>query len=62
MNKAATRAVESELANVRDNLYRYRHFAKPDDPVGGGPTTVADVIKALEKDERELLEALEEAT
>lgn len=59
MNDAAVRAIKSELGDVQDNLYRYRHFAKPEDLVGGGPGTVADTIKALERQERELYAALE---
>lgn len=61
MNRAAEEAIRQVLGNTQDDLYRYRHFAKPDDLVGGGPETVADVIKALEKQERQLQEALEDS-
>jgi transcriptional regulator of NAD metabolism len=60
MNDAGRKAIEHELGQVRDNLHRYRVLGRPEDPVGGGPQTVADTIKALESEEQELLAALED--
>jgi len=61
MNTAGQKAIKQVLGNLRDDLYRYRHFAKPTDLVGGGPETAADVIVALEEKERDLVDALREA-
>jgi hypothetical protein len=57
MNEAGTKAVKSALANVEDNIYRYKHFGKPDDVTGNGET-FASVVASLERERDELRAAL----
>jgi hypothetical protein len=57
MNAAGMKAIRSALANVEDNLYRYKHFGKPTDTTGNGET-FASVIAKLEAERDELRAAL----
>jgi hypothetical protein len=62
MNDAARRAVSDRLANVRDSLHRYTRLARPGDRVGGPDgLTVADMVSSLQREERQLNEALNDA-
>ena len=60
MNEAARKAISSALANVEDNLYRYKHFGKPSDRTANGET-FALVIEKLERERDELRDALLDA-
>lgn len=61
MNEAAKRAIQNELSNVEDNLYRYKHFGKPTDTTGNGET-YASIIEQLEIQRGELRDALREVS
>jgi hypothetical protein len=54
---AAERAIKSALANVEDNLYRWRNFTTPDHVTPNGER-VSDIIAALERERDELRKAL----
>lgn len=56
-NYVAIKAVERELSNIEDNLYRFEHFGKPTDLTGNGQT-YASVIEGLKQKRRELLDSL----
>jgi hypothetical protein len=58
LTAAGIEAIKAALANVEDNLYRYKHFGKPDDVTGNGET-FASVIAKLERERDELRKALE---
>ena len=61
MRDAKTVAVSTlrgTLANVEDNLYRYKNFGKPTDTTGNGET-FASVIQKLEAERDELRAAIE---
>lgn len=55
----AQRALMRELANVEDNLYRFRNFASPDGVTGNGEP-IRDVIAQLERERDELRKTLAE--
>jgi hypothetical protein len=59
MNKAGEKAIKSALANVEDNLYRYKNFGRPDDRTGNGEL-FSDVIKSLENERDQLKAALDQ--
>jgi hypothetical protein len=61
VNAAGKSAIKSALANVEDNLYRYKNFGRPDQLTGNGET-FASVILKLESERDELRVALKEAS